>query len=720
MNAISNAIPLPHFDPEFAAPSEWAEMYRALGLQVVPAKSYIESPQSWKRPALPNWQQLQNELAPDSTFARWYGQDGEHFRRNNMGLLTGRCSGGAFVVDLDFHSKPDALLWWQRLLAEHNYNGELETVRQTTGGGGAQLLFRAPTGWTPPTIKTALGVDIRGKGGFAMLPPSMHQSGTPYRWDDGCEPWAIEIADAPQWLCEEIDRLAQEQSGGSSLGLIEHTASAAITSDAFGFTVEGREEKMRNMVWARLVDLARECPIRPDAAKLAEELEDLLAHYLRTTKTRVAGAENVAGLECEGRGPTAFREHWHRALKKWDTDIIKASLTPVHPSNSEGAGGVVKSFSAEIAPTSAHPTVRLLRGSEITPEAVTWLWPGYLAQGKMHVLAGAPGGGKTTIALRLAAIVSTGGAWPGGGYCPVGNVVIWSGEDDIKDTLVPRLIAAGADMSRVHFVGDVRDAGGLRSFDPSKDVPALQAAIQSAGGASLLIVDPIVSAIAGDGHKSNDVRRGLQPLVDLAMQARCALFGITHFSKGTSGRDPLERVTGSVSFGAPARVVFVAAKEQQADMESDAPPRRMFLRCKSNIGSDSGGFEYNLEQQALEGFADMLASVATFGLTVEGDTRTILTDAETEPGDGDGGALAEAKEWLLDCLLDGPKPHKAILKAATNEGHSKTTLKRAKKALGVVSRKSSLNGGWEWFYPGAMTPTREGDQESRSGSAFRV
>ena len=352
-----------------------------------------------------------------------------------------------------------------------------------------------------------------------------------------------------------------------------------------------------------------------------------------------------------------------------------------------------------------------MRGSDIVPEPIKWLWPGYLAQGKMHVLAGAPGGGKTTIALRLAAIVSTGREWPGGGSCPVGNVVIWSGEDGIEDTLVPRLIAAGADMSRIHFVGEVRDADVLRSFDLAKDVPSLQAAIKRARGAFLMIIDPIVSAVAGDGHKSGNMRRGLQPLVDLAMQERCALFWITHFSKGTSGRGPLERVTGSVSFGALARVVFVAAKEQQADgAESDAPPRGIFLRCKSNIGSDSGGFEYNLEQRALEGFTDMFASVATFGLAVEGSTRAILTDAETEPEDGDGGALAEAKEWLQDSLLDGPKPQREILKTATIEGHSKITLKRAKKSLGVVSQKSGLNGGWEWLWPGAMTPTREGNQ----------
>lgn len=363
-------------------------------------------------------------------------------------------------------------------------------------------------------------------------------------------------------------------------------------------------------------------------------------------------------------------------------------------------------------PKVAASTVHLVRGSDVRPEAITWLWPGYLAKGKMHVLAGAPGGGKTTIALQLAAIVSVGGNWPDGSRCPSGNVVIWSGEDDVKDTLVPRLIAAGADMRRCYFVGVVRDGAGSRSFDPAKDVPALQTAITEAGGASLMVVDPIVSAVAGDGHKSGDVRRGLQPLVDLAMDTRCALFGITHFSKGTSGRDPLERVTGSISFGALARVVFVAAKEQKGeDDATETPPRRMFLRCKSNIGADAGGFEYALEQRMLPGYGDMTASVATFGQLVEGDTRVILAEAEADPGEGDGHALSEARDWLLDFLLDGPKSVKDVQSAARNAGHAARTLRRAKQALGVLPRKSGMKGGWEWFCPGAMSEGGQGGQE---------
>ena len=181
------------FDPDFADPTEWARMYRDAGLQVVPAMTPSENRTQWKRPALPKWRALEHELAPDLTFERWYGEQGEHARRNNMGMITGQCSGNVFMIDLDLHKNPAAATWWDGLLALHNMGGDIETPRQTTGGGGKQILFQAPAGWTPPTCKTSIGVDIRGQGGFAMLPPSMHESGTPYKWDAGLEPWDMEI-----------------------------------------------------------------------------------------------------------------------------------------------------------------------------------------------------------------------------------------------------------------------------------------------------------------------------------------------------------------------------------------------------------------------------------------------------------------------------------------------------------------------------------------------
>lgn len=269
--------------------------------------------------------------------------------------------------------------------------------------------------------------------------------------------------------------------------------------------------------------------------------------------------------------------------------------------------------------------VSIVRGDTITPELIRWLWPGWLARGKPHVWAGAAGTGKTTLALAAAATVTTGGRWPDGRNAELGDVLIWSGEDDPADTLVPRLLAMGADVSRIHFVGNVHDSRGMRSFDPSSDVKLLSERFADCGDVALLIVDPIVSAVSGDSHKNTEVWRHLQPLVDLAALHDCALIGITHYSKGTSGRDPLDRVTGSLAFGALPRIVLGTAKPTEAGAS------RRLVRAKSNIGPDGGGFEYDLDQVDVPGRPGLYASRVLWGSPIEGTARDLLAAVETEP-----------------------------------------------------------------------------------------
>jgi putative DNA primase/helicase len=193
--------------------------------------------------------------------------------------------------------------------------------------------------------------------------------------------------------------------------------------------------------------------------------------------------------------------------------------------------------------------VTLKRASDLEAASITWVWPGWLARGKAHIIGGQPGAGKTTLAMKFAATVTTGGRWPDGTTATRGNVILWSGEDDPADTLVPRLAASGADLGRVFFVEGVIEGKERRPFDPAKDIGPLKQAIEAAGGAVLLVVDLIVSAVAGDSHKNSETRRSLQPLLDLASNVGAALLGVTHFSKGTSGREPIERITGQSPSG---------------------------------------------------------------------------------------------------------------------------------------------------------------------------
>lgn len=326
--------------------------------------------------------------------------------------------------------------------------------------------------------------------------------------------------------------------------------------------------------------------------------------------------------------------------------------------------------------------VQLLCMESIVSKPIRWLWRGWLARGKLHVLAGAPGTGKTTLALSIAAAITHGGLLPDGTQAQQGNVLVWSGEDDPADTLKPRLMAAGADVSHVYFVGDVGRGMNTRPFDPSRDLLALEHAAEKNGEISLLIADPVVSAVTGDSHKNTEVRRALQPMVNLATRLDCAVLGISHFSKGTAGRDPVERVTGSIAFGAIARVVMVTAKSDDGT--------RLLARAKSNIGPDGGGFAYTLEQIEHEGIE---ASRVVWGASLEGSARDLLGAAETDESD-EGNAQEEASDWLSDELKHGPRSAKELKAEANKAGIAWRTVERAKAGLGIRSQKTIT--GWVW------------------------
>lgn len=337
--------------------------------------------------------------------------------------------------------------------------------------------------------------------------------------------------------------------------------------------------------------------------------------------------------------------------------------------------------------------VMLVNGSDLTPEPVRWLWEYWLALGKLHILAGAPGQGKTTLALTAMATVTIGGRWPDGSRCEPGNVLMWSGEDDAADTLLPRLIAAGADRSRCYFVNGMRIAGEVQPFDPARDMDALEHAVLDIGGVSLIVVDPVVSAVAGDSHKNTEVRRALQPLVDLADRLDAAVLGISHFSKGGAGSDPASRVVGSIAFTAVARVVLVAAKVKGEDGDY----RHILARGKSNIGPDDGGFEYEIEQ--VEALPGIQASRIAWGKAVEGSARELLAESDEKAQEGESDTT-DAMAMIKGELKPGEWVSVEVAtKPLKDAGFSKKQIWTASKKLHVKRKKGGMDEGWLWQYP---------------------
>lgn len=349
--------------------------------------------------------------------------------------------------------------------------------------------------------------------------------------------------------------------------------------------------------------------------------------------------------------------------------------------------------------------VSLLCATDVKEQPIHWLWEQWIARGKLSILAGSAGTGKTTLALGLAATVTTGGVWPDGVRCAEpGNVLIWSSEDDPADTLKPRLMACGADVKRVFFVQGVTDpmTGEVLPFDPARDISTLYAAVSAIGGASMLMIDPIVSAVSGDSHKANDVRRGLQAVVDFAADNNCAVVGITHFAKGSAGTSPQERVIGSQAFGALARTVLVAAKQEDSE-------GRVLARAKSNISIDDGGVTYFIEPCSLD--SGIQTTRVVWGDKIEGSARDILGAVEA-PQTEETSEEEDAMKFLRDLLSDGPVPSKQVRADADGAGFAWATVRRAQKRIGAEAVKEGGRLGdrkQQWVWRLGQNP--EGAQE---------
>jgi len=343
--------------------------------------------------------------------------------------------------------------------------------------------------------------------------------------------------------------------------------------------------------------------------------------------------------------------------------------------------------------TSSLWRAKLTAASNIKPVPINWLWPQWIALGKLTILAGAGGAGKTTMALSLAATLTNAGIWPDDTKNPKkGNVIIWSSEDDHADTLLPRLMAAGADLSRVHLVeGRINAQGESEPFDPSTDLDTLQSAAVLIGGVSLLILDPVVNLIRGDMHKANDVRRGLQGVVDFAEEMECAVLGISHFSKGSAGSSAADRVIGSQAFSALARTVLVAGKQDDSET-------RVLARAKSNIADDQGGCSYSIELCNVETEDGHMIETtrAAWGDYIEGSASEILATIEAR---NDSSGDDDPVEALKAILQTGKMASQEANKTMAANGYTTKQTRTAREKLKVIITKEGfgkdLKSYWE-------------------------
>jgi len=330
--------------------------------------------------------------------------------------------------------------------------------------------------------------------------------------------------------------------------------------------------------------------------------------------------------------------------------------------------------------------------ADVKAVPVKWLWPGRIPLGRITLLVGRAGEGKSFLATDLAARITTGTPWPDGSACPIGSVIIISVEDDPGDTIRPRLDAHLADVLKVHLLSAVRHAGkDGKPFEVMftlRDLDALETALKTHPDCKLVMIDPIGSFIGGttDAHRDNEVRSVLAPVAALAAKYGPAVLVIAHRRK-SGGTYADDLALGSRAFTGLARAVWHLSRDP------NDKTRRLLLPGKNNLAPESDGLAFSImgDPAALVWDRDPVTMNADEALAVE-------NDESEKPGPAPD-ARSAAAEWLRDLLSAGPMAVAMIQAEAQAAGYAWRTVHRAKDELGIKPYKAGFGGAWTWRLP---------------------
>jgi len=357
-----------------------------------------------------------------------------------------------------------------------------------------------------------------------------------------------------------------------------------------------------------------------------------------------------------------------------------------------------QSIEFESVPIIPKPTladeVKLVCMQDVEMKIMRWMWHYNIAYGKLNVIAGNGGLGKSQATIDFAATVSNGGYFPNcDSRTEQGDVILISAEDDIEDTIKPRLVAAGANLSRIYVLDAITKPSedkkeSLRTFDLTKDIERLTALLEVKKEVRLIIIDPI-SAYLGktDSHNNSDMRGLLTPLAAMAAKYGVAVLLVTHLSK-SQNPDMMARVIGSVGLIAAARSGFVVVKDEKN------PDTRYFLPIKNNVGNDNKGYVYHIESVNLTSEIETSKIVWHVG-TVDAH-KILYPEQDSKPTATNG-----AKAFLESLLSEKPMFASDIFEEAKGCGYSQSAMQRAKQSLGVVHKKQ---GRWVFVVFARQSP----------------
>jgi putative DNA primase/helicase len=606
----------------------------------------VPVPYRSKSPGIDNWEKLRINAETAS----------RHFNgvRQNIGILLGAASGDLQDVDLD---------WPEAITVAPHFLPDTGAIFGRPGAPDAHWLYKISDGakgtknYNDPDVEDdhkARIVELRGTGGQTIFPGSTHKdTGEPIEWSEAGEPALVKYGELQRAvdLIAVASLLATHWRPGTRDDLCTATVGILLRTPGW------EDEDIEAMLLA-IADAADDEKIDQRIEKIGRLREQL------QVEGAVPGYPKLAELTSDKVA---------KAIGKWLRVKPKEKKQP--------------------AQTDSHLHIEC--AASIMTRPVVWLVPNTFALGKTSMMAGDPGVAKSTITIDLIASITNKPRFPWEG-CVQGSVLILSAEDDPEDTIVPRLIAAGADLSKVHIIRSVFSIGEddrphRRQFNLGRDLELLDAAVAKFPGVVLIVIDPISAYMSGaDSHINSEVREVLAPVAEFAGRTRCAVLVVSHLNKGSnaSGTKAIYRVMGSLGFVAAVRSVIMVTK----DNEDPDGRRRLFISGKNNNAPEpEGALAYRVEND--DGQPRIVWENERIKITAE-EAMESAKDSKDE----------EVDAWLLAQLAAGAKRSREVFQAAEALHFSVTRLKTRKRRLGIDSVRVERppEGGepyWAWQLP---------------------
>lgn len=400
----------------------------------------------------------------------------------------------------------------------------------------------------------------------------------------------------------------------------------------------------------------RQVCVLPDNDQAGRDHATGVAHAL------TGAAARLQVLELPGLPPKGDVSDWLHSGGSKEVLLALAARAPT------AADWLTTRREGEEGRPAAAPLLTCL--ADVLPRSVRWLWPGRLALGKLAILDGDPGLGKSLVTLDLCARVTTGRAFPDESPVWPGDVVIVNCEDGVADTIRPRLEGLRADLSRVHILRGPEENGRERLPSLPRDLPRLERALR-ARSAVLVVIDPIMAFLDETVCSGNDqsVRQALSPLAALAEAAECAVLMVRHLNK-SGGSRAVYRGGGSIGIVGACRSAWMIARHPDNDHQ------RVLAQIKNNLAPPQSALAYEVVNDA-----DGRPQVSWLG--------AVDLNADELVGAGsaavDGGQLERAAVLLREALTDGPLPVPELTARLARQGVSRRTLFRARQEAGILS-----------------------------------